>query len=46
MGHVARIGDMRNAYKMLVGNPEGKRQHERLGIDGRIILEMDFREIM
>jgi hypothetical protein len=24
-GHVARMGDMRNAYKILVGKPEGKR---------------------
>jgi hypothetical protein len=24
-GHVARMGDMRNAYKLLVGKPEGKR---------------------
>jgi hypothetical protein len=25
-GHVARMEQMRNAYKMLVGKPEGKRQ--------------------
>jgi hypothetical protein len=25
-GHVARIGEKRNAYRLLVGNPEGKRQ--------------------
>jgi hypothetical protein len=24
-GHVARIGEMRNAYRILVGKPEGKR---------------------
>jgi hypothetical protein len=24
-GHVARMGEIRNAYKMLVGKPEGKR---------------------
>jgi hypothetical protein len=24
-GHVARIGERRNAYKLLVGKPEGKR---------------------
>jgi hypothetical protein len=24
-GHVARMGDKRNAYKLLVGKPEGKR---------------------
>jgi hypothetical protein len=25
MGHVACTGEMRNAYKILVGKPEGKR---------------------
>jgi hypothetical protein len=24
-GHVARMGEKRNAYRILVGNPEGKR---------------------
>jgi hypothetical protein len=24
-GHVARIGETRNAYRILVGRPEGKR---------------------
>jgi hypothetical protein len=24
-GHVAHIGDIRNVYEVLVGNPEGKR---------------------
>jgi len=24
--HVARVGDMRRAYKILVGNPDEKRQ--------------------
>jgi hypothetical protein len=24
-GHVARMGDKRNAYRLLVGKPEGKR---------------------
>jgi hypothetical protein len=24
-GHVARMGEMRNSYKVLVGQPEGKR---------------------
>jgi hypothetical protein len=33
------MGEMRNAYKMLVGKPEGKRSLEHLGVDGRIILE-------
>jgi hypothetical protein len=25
-GHVARTGEKRNAYRLLVGKPEGKRQ--------------------
>jgi hypothetical protein len=25
VGHVPRIGEMRNAYKILIGKPEGKR---------------------
>jgi hypothetical protein len=25
MGHVARIGEKRNAYRLLVGKPEGRR---------------------
>jgi hypothetical protein len=28
-GHVARIGEKRNAYRILVGKPEGKRPLER-----------------
>jgi hypothetical protein len=29
-GHVARTGEKRNAYRLLVGKPEGKRPLERL----------------
>jgi len=29
VGHVARTGEMRNAYKILVGKPEGKRPFGR-----------------
>jgi hypothetical protein len=39
MGHVTHMGVMRNAYKILVGKPEGKRHSEDLGIDGKIVLE-------
>jgi hypothetical protein len=39
VGHVARMGQMTNAYKILVGKPEGKRLSEELGVDGKIILE-------
>jgi hypothetical protein len=28
-GHVARMGENKNAYRILVGMPEGKRQLER-----------------
>jgi hypothetical protein len=31
-------GEMRNAYKILAGKPEGKGPLEDLGVDGRIIL--------
>jgi len=37
--HVARMGDMRNAYNISVGKPEAKRKLEDLGVNGRIILE-------
>jgi hypothetical protein len=44
-GHVARIGEKRNAYRILVGKPEGKKQ---LGIQ-RLMwfdnIKMDLREI-
>jgi hypothetical protein len=29
VGHVARMGDKRNSYKILVGKPEGKREATR-----------------
>jgi hypothetical protein len=34
-GHVARMGEMRNAYKILVESLKGR----DLGVDGRIILK-------
>jgi hypothetical protein len=34
-GHVARIGDERKVYKVLVGKPEGNRDHsEEQDVDG------------
>jgi len=33
------MAEMRNAYKILVRKPEGKRPHRRLYVDGRIISE-------
>jgi hypothetical protein len=44
-GHVARMGEKRNAYKILVGKPEGKRllgRPTRRGVDN---IKMDLREI-
>jgi hypothetical protein len=38
-GHVARIGEMRNAYKMLVGNLKGGDHLEELSVDGKTLLE-------
>jgi hypothetical protein len=44
-GHVARIGENKNAYRMLVGKPEGKRslvRRRRRWVDN---IKMDLREI-
>jgi hypothetical protein len=38
-GHVARIWEKGNAYRILVGKPEGNRPLGRLDVGGRIILE-------
>jgi len=37
-GHVARMGEERGLYRVLVGKPEGKRPLGRPGVDGWIIL--------
>jgi hypothetical protein len=39
VGHVACMWERIGVYRILVGKPEGKRPHRRLGIDGRIILK-------
>jgi hypothetical protein len=44
-GHVARMGEERKVYKVLVGKPEGKRplgRPRRMWEDG---IRMDLREI-
>jgi hypothetical protein len=44
-GHVARMGEKRNAYRILVGNPDGKRplgRPTRRWVDN---IKMDLREI-
>jgi hypothetical protein len=44
VGHVARMGGMRNAYKVLVGDLKGRDNSEDLGVDGRTILERILRK--
>jgi hypothetical protein len=44
-GHVTRMGEKRNAYRILVGKPEGKRplgRPRRRWVDN---IKMDLREI-
>jgi hypothetical protein len=43
-GHVARMGERRGAYRVLVGKPEVKRQLGSSGVDGRVILRRIFRK--
>jgi len=45
-GHVARMGNMRNAYKILVGKPEGKRPLERTRLRWEDDIGIDLREIV
>ena len=42
VGHVARIGQGRGVYRVLVGKPEGKNHWGDPGVDGRIILRWIF----
>jgi hypothetical protein len=43
-GHVARIGERRGAYTILLGKLEGNCPLGRSGVDGRIILRWTFRK--
>jgi hypothetical protein len=45
MGHVARMGEKRNAYRILVGKPEGKRPLGRPRCRWLDNIKMDLREI-
>jgi hypothetical protein len=36
--------ELRNAYKILIGNPEGRDHLGELGVDGRIILKWILKE--
>jgi hypothetical protein len=42
---IARMGEKRNAYRILVGNPEGKRPLGRPRCRWVDIIKMDLREI-
>jgi hypothetical protein len=44
-GHVARMGEKRNAYRILVGKPERKRPLGRLRRRWVDSIKIDFREI-
>jgi hypothetical protein len=44
-GHVARMGEERKVYKVLVGNPEGKRPLGRARRRWEVRIRMDLREI-
>jgi hypothetical protein len=44
-GHVARMGEERNAHRILVGKPERKRPPGRLRCWWLDIIKMDLREI-
>jgi hypothetical protein len=45
-GHVARIGEKRNAYRLLVGKPEGKRPLGRPRRRWVHKIMMDFGEVV
>jgi hypothetical protein len=44
--HIARMGEKRNAYRVLVGNPEGKRTLGRPRHRWVDSIEMDLKEMM
>ncbi|KAJ4448275.1 hypothetical protein ANN_10289 [Periplaneta americana] len=44
-GHVARMGESRNAYRVLVGRSEGKRSLRRPSRRGEDNIKMDLREV-
>jgi hypothetical protein len=44
--HVARVGEKRNAYRVLVGKPEGKRSLRRPRRRWENNIKMELREIV
>ena len=45
MGHVARMGERRGVYRVLVGKPEGKRPLGRPGHRWEDNIKMDLQEV-
>jgi hypothetical protein len=45
VGHVTRMGEKRNAYRFLVGKPEGKRPQGRPRHRWDVNIKLDLREI-
>ena len=43
-GNIARVGERRGVYRVLVGKPEGKNHLRERAVDGRIILRWIFME--
>ena len=43
-GNVARMGERRGVYRVLVGKPEGKNHLEDPGVDGRLVSKQNFRK--
>ena len=44
-GHVARMGEKRGVYKVVVGKPEGKRTLGRLGCRWEDNIKVDLQEV-
>jgi len=44
-GHVARMGERRGVYRVLVGKPEERDHLGDPGVEGRIILRRLFRKL-
>ena len=44
-GHVARMGERRGVYRVLVGQPEGNRPHERPRRRWEDNIKMDLQEV-
>jgi len=45
VGHVARMGENRGIYRVLVGKPEGKRPLGRLKLRWEDNIKMDLQEV-